>query len=1692
MAPPPRNSQEKSKKAGAGESSRSSRGHHSRQRNRSHHGSSRRTTVMAAQDTSVASTRGTDVPAQPLPHPSAPSDRVPQTGDLSAPHDELTLPAATPTQHSTPAHFASGGKAWRRRSTDASAGEEDKTAHLPVTNQRDERENGSADLSSHTQLASPRTQHLGKLQQAEPTLDGESEQRLQGEASSLRPDPHQKNHLSFESASALTASGLPYSPLRSPLSSADPSLSFDQSCVVTPATPASSLVCTPEPGPLSTSCGLEYLSYARSPATSESPAPSGSPHAFPVNGETAEPAHAAKKEMTRDSLPVPAVSPQPKQGAAGVNPQEDVSEAFSASGDSSEDLPAAVAIPPLCSEPCLNPRIPRDKTPAHTEQLETSPGDANLAAKLPSVTVPPAPTAASVSSPTGSSRLPPGVASPPSLNGDASGVSSPRGLNGDGCAVSSRPYRAALQSVSATPLAFWPALRLGRLRNGLEYRILQHAFPAHKIAAHLVVHAGSVHEEENEQGLAHLLEHCVFQGTRKFPSAAQVRRELGALGMSFGGDLNAYTDFHHTAYTLHSPVETPNVVTEAQAEELREEKNEGETSERSEENNKEKNEEKSNLERCLVLLRELVFAPLLEDGESLEAERQAVLSEEQLRHSVQYRVEKKMYEHLHGENILARRFPIGLTEQVKKMTAEDLRRFKRRWYRPANAVLLVVADEDADAVVELAEQVFSPVSPDGEFREEAKQETDRETEKEAVLRFLHRKAAPQDAISWAEAGAQLAKPGGALLPRHPDVYEAPSPREAVFQHHLLKGLVVIIAAKEEISPLRTMRDFFVTLVDTCISCIFHTRLNDSELARRDPLFLSATWNYSNSARENCAWNTLTVAAASLHSWPLAVQEAVEQVVALCRFGVDSAELRWAVKSLRKSYRDSMAQQDCQDGESLLEEIVETLTTGCIFTSRKQEFEAFESLAEFITPEVVQARCQEVFYHILHFFDEYRGSAETPRASLFVYGPTHERFDEDLSLRFLSPLCTQSPLVSRGNSDLVPQSSLPFGRRVTRTVSHSTCLVLPGGEGSEDEAENFSENAAFAVTAEEVETAIAKALAHQPAPASFHLPDALLDREKLDASLAENPPKFIPPLMRNRLKLHGPSAEEVRYRFSETDGFLDEETEIQFWRFENGASVNAKSTNFEPSRCQVRLFFFGGELMAQGDERQLLDLGIRTLMDGGLAGHLQKNVDKLCALWGIYVSAHVEPEGVSLTVTFDTAQEEACDHAFELIHSYLEYPAWSEDVFERQKQFMKTSYEMSLSSLDFLASVALTYQLYPGDRRWVPANSSQLDSYTLEQARAAVERQLQPHLLEVCVVGEFKVDELKRVVTRYIGSLKAKLPVDAASRAQFEDGSVPDISPIIPFKRSKFVAPFLEEKQQAERCAVTVALPGFGRYDFEKKGDQASFQASPSYRFRVWRFIEEIINNRLHDEMREKRQLGYSFSCHTAALEFQDVGFLLFAATPLPAFAAKAWDALCAVIRSLCTTNPPSKDEYLAAKQVVTSGFSTSFKTNEYWMALLFGLQLPTSPKDLDSIKRIPEFYERVSPVDIFEVMRATLFASPMISCIAISGPREIKGLPSRVESAVEAKLTRQLLARSETSPPLPWEDTQPWEEDLGVDAEWDAISRRGVLGSGSRLFSPASVVQRLSRLLNKKESLLLLSSLAALGALIWLSRLRQR
>ena len=98
------------------------------------------------------------------------------------------------------------------------------------------------------------------------------------------------------------------------------------------------------------------------------------------------------------------------------------------------------------------------------------------------------------------------------------------------------------------------AIRTGKLDNGLTYYIRQNAEPAKRAELWLAVNAGSVMEDDNQKGLAHFLEHMLFKGTQRFPSQALLDF-LQSIGMKFGPDINAYTSFDETVYTLQIPTD---------------------------------------------------------------------------------------------------------------------------------------------------------------------------------------------------------------------------------------------------------------------------------------------------------------------------------------------------------------------------------------------------------------------------------------------------------------------------------------------------------------------------------------------------------------------------------------------------------------------------------------------------------------------------------------------------------------------------------------------------------------------------------------------------------------------------------------------------------------------------------------------------------------------------------------------------------------------------------------------------------------------------------------------------------------------------------------------------------------------------------------------------------------------------------
>src|SRR3982751_5434336 len=107
-----------------------------------------------------------------------------------------------------------------------------------------------------------------------------------------------------------------------------------------------------------------------------------------------------------------------------------------------------------------------------------------------------------------------------------------------------------------------PEVVVGTLPNGLRYYVRANAKPERRAELRLVVKAGSVLEDDDQQGLAHFVEHMAFNGTTHFPKH-EVVSFLESLGMRFGADINAGTSFDETVYTLTVPTDKPAVLDRA-------------------------------------------------------------------------------------------------------------------------------------------------------------------------------------------------------------------------------------------------------------------------------------------------------------------------------------------------------------------------------------------------------------------------------------------------------------------------------------------------------------------------------------------------------------------------------------------------------------------------------------------------------------------------------------------------------------------------------------------------------------------------------------------------------------------------------------------------------------------------------------------------------------------------------------------------------------------------------------------------------------------------------------------------------------------------------------------------------------------------------------------------------------------------
>jgi zinc protease len=215
-----------------------------------------------------------------------------------------------------------------------------------------------------------------------------------------------------------------------------------------------------------------------------------------------------------------------------------------------------------------------------------------------------------------------------------------------------------------------PNVRIGKLSNGLTYYIRQNKKPEQKVELRLVVNAGSILEDDNQQGLAHLSEHMAFNGTTHFKKN-DIISFLQTIGVGFGNDLNANTGFDQTIYILPIPTDKP-----------------------------------ENIDKGFEILEDWAHN-VTYDSDDIDGERPVVLEESRLGKGANDRMYRKVYPNVFAGSLYANRLPIGLDSIIKNASYETIRKFYKDWYRPDLMAVIVVGDIDPNKAEEFIKKYFN-------------------------------------------------------------------------------------------------------------------------------------------------------------------------------------------------------------------------------------------------------------------------------------------------------------------------------------------------------------------------------------------------------------------------------------------------------------------------------------------------------------------------------------------------------------------------------------------------------------------------------------------------------------------------------------------------------------------------------------------------------------------------------------------------------------------------------------------------------------------------------------------------------------------------------------------------------------------------------------------------------------------------
>ncbi|MFH6990895.1 M16 family metallopeptidase [Flavobacterium sp. FlaQc-48] len=271
----------------------------------------------------------------------------------------------------------------------------------------------------------------------------------------------------------------------------------------------------------------------------------------------------------------------------------------------------------------------------------------------------------------------------------------------------------------------------GTLSNGMQYFILHNEWPKDRADFYFVQNVGAILEDDNQNGLAHFLEHMAFNGTEHFKGKGIITM-LAKEGVTFGRDINAYTAHDETVYNINNvPVKNPVL-----------------------------------LDSCLYVLHDWSGSLSLKDAE-IDAERGVIHEEWRTRKNAELRLQSQLEPIIYNGGKYAKRDVLGDMNIIDNFKYKQLRDYYKKWYLPNHQAVVIVGDIDVAKMEQQIKKIMGSVPMPSNAAERTyetipdndnllyKLAVDKEAQKTAIaLNFKKNKPLVQDVATFENSIAQ--------------------------------------------------------------------------------------------------------------------------------------------------------------------------------------------------------------------------------------------------------------------------------------------------------------------------------------------------------------------------------------------------------------------------------------------------------------------------------------------------------------------------------------------------------------------------------------------------------------------------------------------------------------------------------------------------------------------------------------------------------------------------------------------------------------------------------------------------------------------------------------------------------------------------------------------------------------------------